>query len=261
MIMKNNIFIIGGQGGIGGALASRYTKNECRVVVFDIDNKVSERFLSDKSRGGNIEYYQIDVKSEASVDYAFRQAIAYGLPDVVINCAGVTLAKSFEETSEYEYRDIIDVNMIGSRNVASVAIKNMRPGGHLVFLSSMAGLVSCYGYSAYGSSKHAVVSLAGILRIELKLKGIDVSVVCPPEVETQMVVEERKYRPKKTEVMKLMAGSLSLDYAADAIYRGVKSRRYLIIPGFKSRLFYSLSRWLPGSVSQIFEDFIVSNVK
>jgi len=259
--MKGNIFIIGGCGGIGGALASRYMKDGCRVVVFDVDSKNIRGFLEENDESRGFEYYQIDVRSEASTGHAFMQAIKYGFPDVVINCAGITLARSFEETTEDEYRHVIDVNMIGSRNVAAVAVKNLNPGGHLVLLSSMAGLVSCYGYSAYGSSKRAVIGLAGVMRIELKSKGIDISVVCPPEVETQMVIEERKNRPVETEVMKLMAGSLSLDYATDIIYKGIIDRKYLIMPGVESKLLYFLLRFLPGSVSRMFEDLIISSVR
>jgi len=118
--------------------------------------------------------------------------------------------------------------------------------------------VGCYGYAAYCASKYGVVGLAEVLRIELAQKGIDVTVVCPPEVETPMVEAERLNRPKQTEALKLMAGTLPLDYAVRQIRKGIDARRFMVIPGWRARGLWFTNKLLPGFMTRRLADFLVS---
>lgn len=256
---QKHIYITGGASGIGLQLARDYVRAGCAVTLFDIqstENAVAE--LSAIPGGGPVRAFALDVSNPTSVREVFSEAAAGLGPDVVIHCAGICIAAPFDEIDDDVYTRLININLLGSRHVAAGVLPHLKSGSQLVFVASMAGLVGCYGYSAYCASKYGVVGLAEVLRLELAPRGIDVSVVCPPEVETPLVVEERKSRPKQTGSLKLMAGTLPVEYAVEQIRRGIDQRRFLIIPGKRARSLWFTNKLLPGFLTRRLADFLVS---
>ena len=79
-------------------------------------------------------------------------------------------------------------------------------GGRIVFVSSQAGQVGIFGFSAYSPSKFAVVGLAQVLRMELQAHGIFVSVAYPPDTDTPGFEEENKCKPEETKLISETAG-------------------------------------------------------
>lgn len=252
------VYITGGASGIGLQLAREYVRSGCSVTLFDI--QPTEQAVAELSAlgGGIVRAFSMDVSKADSVRTAFDQAAAGQTPARVIHCAGICIAADFMDISDEAYERVININLIGSRNVAAAAVPHLSAGSHLVFVASMAGLVGCYGYSAYCASKYGVVGLAEVLRIELAGKGIDVSVVCPPEVETPMVEAERLSRPKQTETLKLMAGTLPVEYAVAQIREGIEKRRFMIIPGKRARSLWATNKLLPGFLTRRLADFMVN---
>lgn len=252
------IFITGGASGIGLQLAREYARSGCAVTLFDIqstENAVTE--LSAIPGAGLVRAFALDVSDPASVREVFAEAAAEQGPDVVIHCAGICIAAPFDETDDDAYTRLININLLGTRHVAAGVLPHLQAGSQLVFVASMAGLVGCYGYSAYCASKYGVVGLAEVLRIELVSRAIDVSVVCPPEVETPLVVAERKSRPRQTGALKLMAGTLPVEYAVAQIRRGIDRRRFLIIPGKRARGLWFINKALPGALTRRLADYLV----
>ncbi|MBD3640203.1 MAG: SDR family oxidoreductase [Marinobacter sp.] len=254
-----NIYITGGASGIGLQLARDYVRSGCAVTLFDIQpTEEAVAQLVAIPGAGQVRAFALDVSDPASVRAVFSEAAAEQRPDVVIHCAGICIAAPFEEIDDDAYARLININLLGSRHVAAGVLPHLKAGSQLVFVASMAGLVGCYGYSAYSASKYGVVGLAEVLRIELAPKGIDVSVVCPPEVETPLVEEERKSRPKQTETLKLMAGTLPVEYAVEQIRRGIDRRQFLIIPGKRARSLWFTNKLLPGFLTRRLADYLVS---
>lgn len=260
--MAKQIYITGGASGIGLQLARNYVRSRAHVTLFDVQPlEDAKHSLDALSATPSTRIHRLDLADWSSVKYAFARAAAEQLPDVVINCAGVALARRFIETDENEFARVININLIGSSHVAKAAAMFLRPGGQLVLTASMAGLVPCYGYAAYGASKYGVVGLAEVLRIELAIMGISVSVVCPPEVDTPMVTEERRGAPPETASLKRMAGSLSLTYAARAIQKGIDKREFLIIPGRRAGLLRWLNKISPEFLTQCMTDGMISRMR
>lgn len=257
--MNKQIYITGGASGIGLQLAKDYLAAGCNVTIFDIQPTETTVALLGRSLTATqrVQGCTLDVSQSQQVADAFATAAEVQRPDIVVHCAGIVIAQAFTEMSEADYTRIITINLLGTRHVAAAAIPLLAHGGQLVFVASMAGLVGCYGYSAYGAAKSGVVGLAEVLRIELKSRGIDVSVVCPPEVETPMVVEERRHRSQETEKLKLLAGTLSVEFAAQEIRAGIEQRRFLIIPGYRAKTLWLTSRILPGVITRGIADVIV----
>ena len=153
--------------------------------------------------------------------------------------------KTLEDTSPEAFKKVIDVNLNGSFNFASAIMPLMKPGSQIALIASVAGLISNYGYSAYGASKFGVVGLATTLRYEYEHQGIAVSCVCPPEVKTPMVAEEHANGDPVSLELKKFAGSMDPDDACDQIFAGIQSRKWMIIPSFEAKSLIFISRVLP----------------
>ena len=246
-------WITGGSSGIGLELTKRLLKDQYKVCIFahaGIEQAVKELTKISPSISG----YEVDIQNENTLDEKFAEAAAtFGTPDLLINSAGIVVAKSFEDMTSEEYLRQIRINLIGSRNVAHAALpylkqtvqKGRRP--KLVFIASAAGLVGCYGYTGYCSSKFGVVGLAEVLRMELRSQKIDVAVVCPPEVETPMVAEERQNGSPITTAFKQIGGSMPVEKACKEIYLGIHSNDFVIIPGTQARILARISQLLPAT--------------
>ena len=124
---------------------------------------------------------------------------------------------------------------------------------------ALAGFTPNYSYAAYSASKFAVVGLAKVLRLEYKPRGIGVSLICPPEVDTPMVLEERKNMHPASRELKGFGGSLSIEAAVAGILEGLDAGRELIIPGRKARLSYFCNRYLPDFIVNGLVDRVVAS--
>lgn len=238
--------VTGAGSGIGMKLAELLLARGDDVIAIDIRFGDEVRSTLESTGTGNVHLAEVDVRDGEAVKAAISSGVgALGEPRLVINSAGVVTAKPFMETSEEEFRRIVDINLYGSRNIAEATIPHLESGGHLVLIASLAGFVANYGYSAYCSSKFGVVGLAEVLRLELKPKGIEVSVVAPPEVVTPMVEEERRSGSKITGELKQFAGSLELEPAAKMILDGIGGGGFLIVPSIRGKATRWLNRFTP----------------
>lgn len=208
-------------------------------MIFDKSIHPSEL---DKS----IHYFQVDITDNEALKLFVEKAVNdIGKPSLLINSAGILNAGTIMEQSDFLFREVINVNLIGQKNMVKACLPHMSRGAHIVFISSLAGIVGNYAYCAYAASKFAVIGLAECLRIELKEKGIDVSVICPGEVITPMVQEERKTMNPITAKLKEFPGSLSTESAVKMMLTGIDKRKFRIIPGFMPQVTTFLSIFIP----------------
>ena len=254
--MQNNssktAWVTGGSSGIGLELTKHLLKDKYQVCIFahaGIEQAVTElQKLSPAVCG-----FELDVQNESTMEAKFAEAAAtFGAPDLLINSAGISIAKNFDEMSSQEFERQININLVGSRNVAHAALPHLQQAvqqgkrPNIVFIASAAGLVGCYGYTGYCASKFGVIGLAEVLRMELRSKKIDVAVVCPPEVDTPLVTEERKTGSPVTAALKqLGGGTMPVDKACKEIYEGIFSNDFMVIIGAQLRILTKLSRVLP----------------
>lgn len=245
--------VSGGGSGIGLGLAQRLLRRGGKVSIVNRSLKDEARVKLDAAAAegqGQWAYFEADISDEAQTRQAVDDAVtAFGTPDLAINSAGIAISKIFAETSAEEFQRVIDVNLNGSRHFAVAVLRHMRPGSRLALIASVAGLVSNYGYSAYGASKYGVVGLATTLRYEYEPLGIGISCVCPPEVDTPMIAAERAPEANADPVclgVKDIVGMLDLDYACDSILKGIDKGRWMVIPGFMAQSTAILYRFLPA---------------
>lgn len=251
--------ITGGGSGIGRALAQRLLQDGVDVAIIDRTCAAETRQTLESVGPGRVHFFKGDVTDDKGVQEVVSMALeTMGSIDLVVNCAGVQVAKPFRELSSEEFEWVVRVNLCGSRNVAAAVLPRMTRGSQLVLIASLAGLVSNHSYAAYNASKYGVVGLAGALRLECITDGIDVCVVCPPEVNTPMVVEEHKSLPPVAARLKSSAGTLELDTACDSIMRQLRKRHFLIIPGWRARGVALLERFFPGLMRSATKRIVLS---
>ncbi len=144
-----------------------------------------------------------------------------GLPDLVINSAGITHPGYFEEIDLSIFRQMMDVNYFGTLYTIKAVVPGMldRGSGHIVNVSSLAGLAGAFGYTAYCASKFAVTGLSDALRAELRHRGIIVSCVFPPDTDTPQLAAENLIKPPETKALGATMKVVSADCVA-AIDRG-----------------------------------------
>lgn len=173
-----------------------------------------------------------------------------GAPDVVFNSAGITQPGYIQELSLDVFERLMRVNYFGTVYMTAAVLPAMmkRGSGHIINISSMAGYLGVFGYSAYGASKYAVTGFSEVLRAEMKPHGIRVSVAFPPDTDTPQLAYEEPFKPAETKAMSGNVKALPADKVARTILRQAEKGAFMIFPGSDSRLFYLLSSKLPKSL-------------
>ncbi|TCO58473.1 SDR family oxidoreductase [Actinocrispum wychmicini] len=181
---RSLVVITGAGSGIGRATAQEFAAQGDFVIATDID-LATARETADQIGGVA---YQLDVADEAAVnDLANRIAAEHGVPDVVVNNAGIAVAGPFMDTSTKDWQRVLDVNLLGVIHGCQAFGRLMidaAEGGHIVNISSAAAYTPTRSLPAYASSKAAVLMLSECLRAELAPQGIGVSAICPGIVNT-----------------------------------------------------------------------------
>jgi NAD(P)-dependent dehydrogenase (short-subunit alcohol dehydrogenase family) len=140
--------------------------------------------------GGSAVPVVMDVGDRASVERGVADAAtAFGGLDIVVNNAGIAMAKSFLELAEDEWDRVLDTNLKGSFLVAQAAAQRMREqgtGGAIVNIASILGLRVAGLVPAYAVSKAGVVQLTKVMALELARYGIRVNALCPGYMETDL---------------------------------------------------------------------------
>lgn len=184
-------FITGAGSGIGAGTARAALKVGNRVVATGRNVEKVRNALKDVA-GGNLEVLQLDVSDEARAKAALDQAVKkFGRVDVVVNNAGYSLLGNFEELSNQDFERQFATNFWGVLNVMRAALPVMRKqrSGHLINISSVAGVVGLKHCGAYGASKFAVEGLSLSVVEEVGKFGIKVTVVEPGFFRTDLLAD------------------------------------------------------------------------
>ncbi|WP_373047135.1 SDR family oxidoreductase [Vulgatibacter sp.] len=248
--MEKRVFVTGGAGGFGRALAERYAQAGWRVCIGDIHEARGAETLAALQRDTEAIFLRCDVRQEAELVAARdRLERSWGGVDVVINNAGVAMAGAIDQVALDDWQWILDINLLGvvrSCRVFTPLFKRQR-SGHFVNVASMAGLLDVPYMSSYNATKAAVVSLSETLQNELVDEGIGVTVVCPSFFETNLHEALRTPDPAFQPVMRKMLARSPLTAAqiADQTFRAVEAGAFYVLPHGEGRAAWFLKRLAP----------------
>ena len=181
------IAITGAARGIGLAIATRLHAAGAVVALGDLDgdavSKAAERI------GANLLARELDVTSEASFR-AFLDAVRerHGHLDVLVNNAGVMWVGDAAAESEQTVQQQVEVNLLGVIRGHRLALPAMieRNGGQIVTVASAASRIAAAGETTYSATKHGVLGYVTGLRAELAASEVEVGVVMPVVVDTEL---------------------------------------------------------------------------
>lgn len=181
-------FITGISRGLGKALALEALNRGDVVIGTSRSGQVD--YQAPTNSDGKLHTYKLDVADEESVYFVVNQAQElYGRLDVVVNNAGYGLLGPLESTSAQETQELFNTNFFGTLYVIQATLPHLRAqgAGHIINISSIAGLAPRAGYAMYAASKAAVEGLTKGLAAEVGPLGIKVTVVEPGAFRTDFL--------------------------------------------------------------------------
>lgn len=209
------VVITGAGSGIGRATALEFAEQGAEVVATDIDQPSVERTaLLASTLGPTASAYPLDVSDGGAVEkFATLLREEHGIPDIVVNNAGIAVAGPFFDTTVADWERLIDVNLWGvihgCRVLGGLLVEG-GAGGTIVNIASAAAYLPSRALSAYSTTKAAVLALSQCLRGELAEAGVGVVAICPGFVHTNIIstarfagldaAQERTARQRVTEL-------------------------------------------------------------
>ncbi|ABK71817.1 SDR family oxidoreductase [Mycolicibacterium smegmatis] len=256
-------FVTGAASGIGRATALALAAAGAELYLTDRDADGLVQTVADaRALGAEVPAHRaLDISDYDQVrEFAKDIHAAHGSMDVVMNIAGVSAWGTVDRLSHQQWRSMVDINLMGPIHVIEEFIPPMieaRRGGHLVNVSSAAGLVALPWHGAYSASKFGLRGVSEVLRFDLARHRIGVSVVVPGAVKTGLVqtVEiagvDREDPDVKKWVDRFAGHAISPEKAAAKILAGVRRNRFLIYTSADIRALYTFKRvaWWPYSVA------------
>lgn len=258
---EQHAIITGGSSGIGKATAALLAREGCHVSIISRSQEKLEaaKIQLEAVRGDRnqrILALAADVSEQSQAQEAVETAInKIGIPDILISCAGIARPGYFWELPIEIFERTMAVNYFGSLYCIKAVLPAMkkRGQGHLVLISSGAGLIGVYGYTPYSPSKFALRGLAESLRGELKPLGISVSIVYPPDTDTPQLEGENKTKPLETKRITGTAKTWQAEAVAQKILLGIHTKAFVITPGLEMMLLGRLHSLLAPGLNWYFD--------
>jgi NAD(P)-dependent dehydrogenase (short-subunit alcohol dehydrogenase family) len=254
-------FLTGAASGIGRATALKLAAEGAELYLTDRDADGLEKTVADaRALGAQVpEHRALDISDYDEVaSFAADIHTRHPAMDVVMNIAGVSAWGTVDQLTHQHWKSMIDVNLMGPIHVVETFLPPMVAagrGGHLVNVSSAAGLVALPWHAAYSASKYGLRGLSEVLRFDLARHRIGVSVVVPGAVKTQLVrtvdiAGVDREHPRVSRLVDLFVDhAVSPEKVADKILAGVQKNRFLIYTSADIRALYLFKRtmWWPYS--------------
>jgi 3-dehydrosphinganine reductase len=268
-VWNNKVALVtGGSSGIGLAIARLLAQQGAHVWLVARHKEILESALKEVAAARlnpaqHCGIFPADIsdaaQAAAAVEHVSAQA---GVPDLLVNAAGITHPGYVQDLSLEIFRSMMDVNYFGTVYITKAALPGMlkRGSGHIINISSMGGLIGAFGYSAYGASKYAVRGFSDVLRSELKPLGLRVSIVFPSDTDTPQLAYEAPFKPPETKALAGNVKVMSPEAVAKITLQQAARGRYIILPGLENNLFYWLNGHLGNAVYPVM-DWLIARAR
>ncbi|MGA9375696.1 MAG: SDR family oxidoreductase, partial [Mycobacterium sp.] len=257
------VLLTGAASGIGRATALNLARQGAELYLTDRDAEgLATAVAAAEALGAKVPVHRALDISDFDAVSAFGADIqsAHGAMDIVMNIAGISAWGTVSTLTHEHWKSMVDVNLMGPIHVIETFLPPMVAagrGGHLVNVSSAAGIVALPWHAAYSASKYGLRGLSEVLRFDLARHRIGVSVVVPGAVKTGLVqtvqiagVDREDPRVQKW-VERFAGHAVSPEKAAQQILTGVRRNRFLVYTSPDIRALYAFKRvaWWPYSVA------------
>ena len=258
--------VTGGASGIGAAVGRELARQGARVILADRQLELaSEVAAAVNGTGGKAEAVELDVRDAIAFDAIVALTIErHGRLDYLFNNAGIGVGGEIREYRLDDWRDVIDVNLMGVVHGVQASYGRMiaQGFGHIVNTASVAGLLPSPFMGSYTTTKHAVIGLSRALRAEAARYGVRVSMLCPGVIRTPILTGGRFGRmaqpmdlTRALEMWEELKPIEPAEFARRALHLVAQNRGTIIVPGW-----WRLVCWLNGTASQLFERGVASGI-
>ncbi|GJN21958.1 hypothetical protein PR202_gb09482 [Eleusine coracana subsp. coracana] len=264
-----HVLITGGSSGIGLSMATAAAREGARVSILARNAARLEdaRAAIRAATGQDVGVLAADVRDAAAVARAMEEA---GPVDVLVCNQGVFVPQELEKQDMEEVKWMVDINLMGTFHLVKAALPGMKARaretglpGSIAMMSSQAGQVGVYGYTAYSASKFALRGMGEALQHEVIGDNIRVSLIFPPDTETPgfeegkfftsplamaalymhfvsdnilWLIPEHKRRPELTNIIAGSSGGMKADDVAKKALAGIKSGRFIVPCNFEGAM-------------------------
>lgn len=265
---NSHAIITGGSSGIGKATAKLLASKGANISIIARTESIlaeAKTEIEAASVNSNQQVVTIaaDVSHREDIEAAIQKAIAQNGPvDYLITSAGIAQPGYFQDQAIEIFEQTMAINYFGTLYAIRAVVPQMleRKKGHIVLVSSGAGLIGIYGYTTYSPTKFALRGLAESLRGEMKVYGVNVSIVYPPDTDTPQLVAENKTKPEETKRITATADMWTAAGVAQEIVQGIEKNVFAIAPGLEISLLNRLHSILGPGINWYF-DRIVSQTR
>jgi short-subunit dehydrogenase len=245
MLEGRRIILTGASEGIGRALALELAAHRARLALAARDRERLESLAQEcRARGGEARSLPTDVTSQQDCEWLVNETVAaFGGIDVLVHNAGITMWSRFDALQDLSiFEKIMEVNYFAPVRLTALALPELKKShGLLVAVASLAGLTGVPERSGYAASKHAMIGFFDSLRIELAGSGVDVSVVAPDFVVSE--IHKRAIGPDGEplgESPMVQTRIMTAESCARRIARAIDRRERQVLMSARGKL----GRWL-----------------
>ncbi|MHA1301961.1 MAG: SDR family oxidoreductase [Candidatus Helarchaeota archaeon] len=246
--------ITGAASGIGKSTAIKMGELGVNLFLTDINatglKEVSE--IIEKNGGIVSKYKALDISNYEDVK-SFAEEIhkEFGAMDIIMNIAGISLWGEIHNLEHKHWQKCINVDLWGPIHVMECFLKETIKagnGGHLVNVSSSAGLFGLPIHAPYSAAKAGLVGISEVIRFDLERYNIGVTLVCPgavktPLVDTLEVIGIDRTDPAALEIQdRFLERAITPDKAAEQIIRAIKKNKYLVLTSMDMKALHWLKR-------------------
>ncbi len=255
MFFRDQVVVLtGASEGIGRALALQIAQPTLQIVVGGRNAaRLNDLKKELEAKGAACTVVVGDLAERSECQRVIDTAIkSYGRIDTLINNAGITMWANFEDTTDPNLIEhVMRVNFLSAANCTHYALPHLiKSKGRIAAVASIAGIIGVPGHTIYGASKHAMMGFFNALRVEMKAKGVSVTMIAPDFVKTEIHV---RGLDSKGQAMgkRIDDNNMSADECARLMVQAIGKRQRLLITSGRGKLAYTVRDLLPGLVDFI----------
>lgn len=247
--------VTGAASGLGRCLATDLAERGADVVVIDVNEEgLRETAAMVEAKGRRCLARRVDVSDYAAMRAMAEEVISdWGGVDILVNNAGVGVGGELADIPIEDFEWIVGINLMGEVYGTRLFLPGMieRGRGHIVNVASLSGLVVLPLHLPYTTTKFALVGFSEALWIELKRRGIGVTMICPGAIRTNIMDSTRTHEGEGMQFARKWQGVLQKmgkepEEVSRIALRAVERDRFMALTGPEAYLLYYMKRLAPG---------------
>jgi short-subunit dehydrogenase len=255
MFQQKIIWITGASSGIGEALAHAFHQAGAKLILSARREEELRRIQGQCGGESNTRILPLDLEQAAELSGKARLALGmFSGIDILVQNAGITQRSLVKDTDPSVYRTLMEINYFAPVALTKAILPSMleKKSGHFVVISSLVGKFGTPLRSGYAASKHALHGFFDSLRAEEGRKGINVTLVCPGFIRTDISLHALVGDGGKHGKMdKGQAQGMPVDRCAAEILKGVAARKQEIYVGGRDKYVVYVKRFFPRLFSRM----------